>query len=241
MSIRPDEPVTDDAMEALLDAASQTGPLADAVEAHLDHNPIPVDDDAIEAAAARLEERIRRSRVSQSPASDTRWGWALLAAAIAALTLTVAGLNTADLEQSPDAESASGLHPATSAPKRSVQPGVVLPATPQLHFERAQRSVAVAPQIDVVSSESDQAAVLLVREGEAWTPDRRIPEGHWALLRRLEDGSAADVVFEDGTAPPPLPEDVWGGTDVQQQLKSLRWNVLPDTTTDTLDRLLEDR
>jgi hypothetical protein len=235
MSTRPDDALSDDAMDALLDATQTTGPLSAAVEEHLDRHPLPVAED-VEAAADRLARRIE---AVSPPRPPTRWGWALLAAAVAALTLAAAGLGTTDRFGARNPDVPAGLLPAIEPTRTAVPAPSVLPAAPQIAFDRAQRTVAIAPGSDVLSSESERAAVLLVRDGEAWTEDVRIPTGHWALLRRLEDGSSADVVFPDGTAPPPLDVDAWGGTDVHDQLRSLRWQALPDRTTSTLDRILE--
>jgi len=222
-------------VEELLEHAGESERWSEAIEAHLDAHPFEVDEAEVEASVLRLEQRlgVRRAR--------PRWvfpmGLAVVAALAAALLLTTRGVDERRGIQR-TVEPAHLRAIALAPPRRTVIAEV---GRAEIGFVEVGRTVQVAPGSEVLSSESGSAAVLLVQKGEVKAGDSSIPEGHWGLLTRLEDGVDVEVVFRDGNAPPTLDPDVWGGTQVQPQLERLRWESLPDRTTQTLNRLLEDR
>ncbi|MCB9677749.1 MAG: hypothetical protein H6737_21765 [Alphaproteobacteria bacterium] len=223
MSTRPDD--------ALLVAVADADVWADAVEAHLDAHPLPVDAAEIDAAADRLEARLGLKR--------RRWP-------LASLVLAAAGLAAVSVWRfTGPAPIPSRVGPEPAAARRAEVVRVreiVAPTVPDAQIEllSVRRTVTLAAGTRVLSSEGEKSAVLLVQEGEAHIGETSVPEDHWALLTTLEDGSSAEVVFPDGQAPPPLEPDVWGGTRVQPQLERVRWHALPDRTLDTLKSLLEE-
>ena len=225
MSNRPDE--------ALLDAVVDAPVLAAAVEAHLDQFPLLVDEDEVQSSAARLE-----ARLGGPTESTPRW-WllgVLVLAAAAAVLLSIR------------------LAPETSEAPRTVQPTEVRQAVTPPTLERVEtqqaetelvlpsveRTLTVEPETVMISSQSERSAVLLVQKGLVHDETIEVPAGHWALFTQ-HDGTTEQVVFRDGEAPPELDPETWDVEAVDQQLEGVRWESLPDRTTDTLERLLERR
>ncbi|MEZ4317168.1 MAG: hypothetical protein R3F61_06680 [Myxococcota bacterium] len=225
MSIEP--------VEALLDAVADAPVLAEHVEAHLDAHPVPVDEAEVQRVADRLSARMKAGSV---PERRARWPWMVAGLGLAAAA--VGGFVMRPVARPGAVQGVDVVAPAVVVGSDTVQ---LREAPGALRFDAPRRTVTVAPDSRLLTSERGRTAVVLVQEGRVTTELSTVPEGHWVLLTRVEDGSARDVMFRDGEAPPPLEADVWGGTAVQRQLEEVRWESLPDRTLETLDALLEDR
>ncbi len=217
----PTEP--DDLIGAVVDADI----LADAVEEHLDVFPLPVDEEALDRATARLAERIaERSEPRRRPVGGLIVP--LVAAAAVALWVARYGLpttgtaTTSDLPEAPAAVLQAGQgQPPTAEPLLGPSEGL------------GGRPIVVEGDTTLLTSSAEGVGVLLVQEGEARVDDATVPAGHWAVVPHPE---ADVVVFPDGEAPPVEVDE-----SVQRQLEDVRWRSLPPRTHDALERLLEER
>lgn len=215
MSNRPDE---------LAERAGDVELWAALVEAHLDRHPLPVDEDAIERAAGRLEASFARRR-------DGRPLWlaaGLLAAAVFWLAVRVrlaAPPWTVDADAEAPAVMVSSLRTAESR---------------RVDLEEPGRTLSVPPGTTLHAAEVDHTAVILVGEGTVLLDGTTHPWGTWLVLGRRADGGEVTVVFADGEAPPPLDPDTWPQPAVDAALQEVRWRSLPPRTTGALRRLLEE-
>lgn len=217
--------------EALLDGVIDGDGLADLVESELDAHPLPVDEQDVARAVARLQARMGRA--------PRRFPWARIAGValgIAALAVLIARLGEDPVvHPDPVAHGPVVLHATVpAAPIRVV--GLEVPA--RLELPAARRTIELAPDARILASERARVGAVLVQDGAIALDGRPVGAGTWALVTRTDDGTPHDAVFPDGSAPPPLPEPVWGG-EVHEQLRDLRWEALPEGTLSTLETLLE--
>jgi len=231
MSTRWDDPA--DAMIDGLADPEGADVLADAVEAHLDRFPLPVDEDAVARVVDRLEERLGGRR---APAMR----WLPSAAVVAGLVAAAAALFVVARSSERGAIDAPVASPDDLAPLVApAPPPVVTPLPMTRTFPTAQRTVHVEGDARWVGGESGEVAAILAQEGDVRVDETVVREGHWALITRDAAGVAHEVVFPDGTPPPPLPAETWADQPVDPLLEDLRWKSLPDETLSTLDRFLE--
>lgn len=228
MSTRPDE--------ALLDAVADSDVLSDAVEAHLDAWPLPVDEAEVDRIAATLHRRI----APQAARPPHRLLWLAAAVALAAGLLLTVQWASQPTEMTPAPAGPTALVRADVAPQprevRKIEaPGVV--PLPSLG-----RTLLVDDDSSVLVSTAPRSVVVLVQEGAASSADVAVPPGHWAVLGPTQDGVTTTVVFPDGQRPPAeLDGALWLETPVHVQLEELRWKSLPEHTLNVLDGLLEER
>lgn len=223
MSTRP--------VEELLERVAETDRLAEVVEAHLDAHPLPVDEGEADRIAARLEARLRPRR---SP-----WvrGFALAAVALAAGLVGLAFRVSSQVEpvEGPVSVPGAAVLVTPPAPTRATP---VSEATPD-GLPLSRRALEIEPGSDVHVLDGT-TAIVLVRSGAAHSDGETLPAGHWGLLAREADGAPVTAVFRDGAAPPALDGAVWG-PDLPERLRDARFDLLPVTTLEALDALLEDR
>ncbi len=216
-------------VESLVDAVADSDVLAEVVEQHLERRPLPVDP----AEADRIAERLHR-RIAPSRSGNSKFIVGITVLALAASALVA--LRLAATTQPKTAEHSEVSEAQRASIKDS--PRVISNTTQPVRFEGAQRSVVLGSESQMVASEREKVAVVLVQKGSATTDGTVIDEAHWGLLTRVQ-GSPRTQVFRDGLPPPTLPEDVWGA-NVAEQLESVRWQAMPERTLDTLNRLLEE-
>lgn len=219
-------------VDALIDAVPDADRLADAVEAHLDEHPLPVDEAEVARVVERLQARMRPARRSRAGL-----GVALVAsiAAVALVAVRVRGPAELPVEGTPQVV----VQHLSAANAPAVVRVVDMPGVHE--FSLVERHVEVAPDSRLLTSERGRTAVMLVQRGRATVDDgQSVPAAHWALLTRTSDGSPHTVVFPDGQAPPSLNEPVWDGPAAHEQLRGLRWQSLPASTLSTLEQLLEE-
>jgi len=220
-------------VESILDAAATSDTLAGSVEVHLDTYPIEVREEELALALDRLEARIAaEQRPRMSP-----WPFLIGLAAVAAGSLLVLRADTAFV--SGDLTDASPLHQAVVVPP---PPVVVHTSSEGLDFSPPGRRVELVGPARVLSASDPRSAVVLVQEGTAQTDEgTEVEAGQWALLTRDKEGTAHTVVFPDGASPPPLSDDIWGATEVDAQLRAVRWETLPERTHDAIQHLFEEK
>ncbi|MBX2796317.1 MAG: hypothetical protein KTR31_01570 [Myxococcales bacterium] len=214
----------------LLEQVGASEVFAREVEAHLDDHPLPVDEDAVQAAAARLQARLAQA----SAVPPSRFGGfvpgvgvGLLAAAVAATVLGVA-TRTQQVR----------LNPAEVEAMPMVAPAAVLEVGPLEVDTEGPLPVHLSEGAEVLTARADDVTVVLVRAGSAEVDGSQVDAGTWAVVGPGPDGVQAAVTFADGAAPPP---EVTGMSPTADAvLQQIRWASLPDRTHHTLRRLLQE-
>lgn len=213
--------MTPDPVEQLLDAVADADGFAQAVEAHLDANPLPVDDAVLEATVDALE---RRLAVQPAPTAR-RWPWFVPVALAAAGALWMLQPGTPPAEpvvQLPAIEAVAMKDPVMSATVAEVPRSYDVFDVAGTHtLDGAQRELVVAKGARAWVSREGQTAVVFVERGAVESDGVSVGAHQWMLLHH--DGERPlSVVFRDGDPTPALGE-AWADSTVHAQLQTLRW------------------
>jgi hypothetical protein len=231
---QPSEP---DPLDALLPGFEPGMPFADAVEAWLDESggPVAVDDDAVEAALARLTAQPRRR---------SRWGWGAAALALAAAAaLAVRALSPAPVvptvEPTPYSVSTDALELADGAVATVLGPtlhltdgalrfrreGELLPPVAEVRLGAAEVTAVPVGTVFVAGVAGSEAAIGVehgvVRLQRGAYTVAEVRAGEWAVA--TPDDVAVFAVPPPGLSPA-----------ASALLAELRWLSLPPRTRDAL-------